>query len=382
MHKLEKFQIDIINAAKDFAKGEFDKQLALEYDKKGVFPREIIKKAGELGFIGLHIDEEYGGTGLGYFEDVLLLETLAQFDSTFAAAIMSTFLGAEIIYLLGSKEQKKNVLPKVIEGDTIISSALNYFYNKEIGGSVDVVPKKKDSFVLRGEYGNIINGVISDFLIVGVNRKIYDDHHGIGLFLVDTKGEGIKVIPQKSLGWSMCPNAKIIFNNVEIKEFIGDSYHVIWDLYRIWASEMFFIASIAIGIAQGSYIRALDHVKKRIQFNRKIIEFPVTQNKLANMLTKIHMARLCVYDAAKRLSTIKKNYSKKQLKDILSSIAMAKLTATKVAKEVSDEAIQLLGGYGYMREYVVERYYRDAKCCELIGGNYFNLNQLIFNMSA
>ena len=383
MVNLDKFQKDIIKAAKEFAKGEFEPEAALEYDGEGVFPHEVINKAKELGFIGIHFSEQYTGAGLTYFEEVILSEALTQVDSTFGISIMYSVVGAEPIFLFGSEEQKSEFLPKVIEGDEIICHALGNNYDFILGANspcIRVESIQDGAFILNGELSNVINGPCADWLIFCIHGSQIHRDEDFCIFLVPLDMDGIEIEPRvKGLGWSMCPRANIVFNNVELDKtyFLRNGYIGKKELMRFWASEMIIIAGLCLGIAKGSLDRALDYVNFREQFNKKLMDFPVTREKISEMLIKVLQARLITYNAAKALSNTTRKTSWKKLSKIVSQVSMAKVSSARAAKEVSDQSIQLLGGYGYMREYHVERFYRDAKCCELLGGNIHANRELI-----
>ena len=383
MTLLEKYQKQIIKAAEEFAKGEFDLETALSYDKNPTFPTDIIKKAGELGFLGIHIDESYGGGNLSYFESVLVGEKLASIDSTFALSIIYSQLGAEAIFLFGTEEQKKDLLPQLLVGEKFISSNLGSIYSLLLGEKqIDKlnVTKKENGFEIQGEIRNIPYASYANHLILAIDRYLLDQKSGVGLFVLSMENN-IKIIPEsKGLGWNMIPRYKVKLEGTIVNEenFVGKGLFSISDLKRYIISEAIMLASIGIGIGSASIKKGVEHIKLREQFRKKLMEFPAIRDKVSDMILKLNSTRYLTYEASKIISNQKKGLKSKKIDKLLNLALCAKYMSAQLAKEIADHAIQLLGGYGYMREYHVERYYRDAKCLELYGGDKYKLRELIF----
>ena len=383
MTLLEKYQKQIIKAAEEFAKGEFDLETALSYDKNPTFPTDIIKKAGELGFLGIHIDESYGGGNLSYFESVLVGEKLASIDSTFALSIIYSQLGAEAIFLFGTEEQKKDLLPQLLAGERFISSNLGSIFSLLLGEKqIDKlnVTKKENGFEIQGEIRNIPYASYANHLILAIDRYLLDQKSGVGLFLLSMENN-IKIIPEpKGLGWNMIPRYKVKLEGTIVNEenFVGKGLFSISDLKRYIISEAIMLASIGIGIGSASIKKGVEHIKLREQFRKKLMEFPAIRDKVSDMILKLNSTRYLTYEASKIISNQKKGLKSKKIDKLLNLALCAKYMSAQLAKEIADHAIQLLGGYGYMREYHVERYYRDAKCLELYGGDKYKLRELIF----
>ncbi len=357
--ELDKSQKEIKKAAKDFAKGEFDKELILEFEKNNEYPDKIWKKAADLGFIGMHYDEKYSGGGLGMIDSVLLAEEFSRNDSSLGSALTLSGYGAECILRFGSDELKERFIPKIAEGEILSAVA---FKDPNQDPTFKVVNtealKDGDSWVINGRKNFVLNGGIAGVYIVLCKTG---DSTTLIAVEADIVGMTFENIDYK-LGINMVKTANITFENVKVslsntigKEGKGTDY-----VQKFLVQSRILIAAIAVGIAQGAFERGLEYSKGRVQFNKKIALFQASRNKFADMATKIELSRLLTYRAAV-------NFDKKNNDPHLS--AMAKMVASKAALYASQEAIQLLGGYGFMTEYEVERFYRDAKFFQVYEGN-------------
>jgi len=363
--ELTKSQIEIQKAARDFAKGEFDKELALELDQKHEFPTKIWKKAAELGFIGIHFPEKYSGQGLGVMENILVAEELCARDSTIGSAIVLASFASECILRFGSEELKTKFLPLVAEGKTLSAGA---FTEPDHGSDITFMNttavKDGDEWVINGGKTFITNGCLAGFFTVlcQTDPEAKPSYRGISMILVEADRKGVTATDVgHKMGIHMMSTAEVTFKDVRVPltNLIGKEGKGFYQVLEFFDESRILIAAQALGTAQGAFDRALAYVKQREQFGRKIADFQVTQHKLADMATKIELARLMTYKAAW-------NYDQGRIDPKLTS--MAKMYAARTAVEVADEAIQLLGGYGYMAEYEVERFYRDAKITEIYEG--------------
>ncbi len=364
--ELNKTQNDIKKAVRDFTRGEFNKELAREPEKKHVFPREIWQKAGDLGLIGVHFPEKYSGQGLGCLEAILVAEELCRRDSTIGSAIALAGFAAEIIMHWGSDEIKEKYLPQVAEGRMLSAVA---FTESEHGSDITFMSttgeKNGEQWIINGTKTFVTNGGLAGFYAVlcQTDPHAKPSTQGISLILVeaDRKGVSARNIGRK-MGIQMIAAAEVDFKNVRVplSNLIGKEGKGFDYMLHFFDESRIQFAAQALGTAQGAYDRALDYVKKRKQFGKKIVQFQVTQHKLADLATKIELARLITYKAAW-------NFDQGRIDPKLT--AMAKMFAARTAVDVADEAIQLLGGYGYMTEYEVERFYRDAKITELYQGS-------------
>ena len=363
--ELTKSQKEIQKAARDFAKGEFDKDLALELDKKHEYPEKIWKKAAELGFIGVHFPEEYSGQGLGVLENILIAEEFCSRDSTIGSAVILSSFASECILRFGSNELKEKFLPPVAEGRMLSGGA---FTEPDHGSDITFMntsaEKDGEEWVINGSKIFITNGDQASFFCVlcQTDPESKPTYRGISLILVEANRTGVSTTDVgHKMGIHMMSTSEVIFKDVRVpvSNLIGEEGKGFYHVLEFFDESRILIAAQALGIAQGAFDRALAHVKQREQFGRKIAQFQVTQHKLADMATKIELSRLITYKAAW-------NFDQGRIDPKLTS--MAKMYAARTAVEVADEAIQLLGGYGYMTEYEVERFYRDAKITEIYEG--------------
>ncbi len=363
--ELNKTQKDIQKAVRDFIKGEFDKDLALELAKNHEFPKKIWQKAGEIGLIGVHFPEEYSGQGLGSLEDILVIEELCRGDSSIGSAVALSSFASELIVHYGSDEMKEKFIPEVAEGRMLSAGAFTEPDHGSDITSVDTTAVKEgDEWVVNGGKTFITNGGLAGFYSVmcQTDPDAKPSYRGISLILVEAEREGLSTMDVgDKMGITTMSTTEVILKDVRVplSNLIGEENKGFYHVLHFFDESRIQVAAQALGIAQGAYDRALDYVKKREQFGKKIAQFQVTQHKLADMITKIELARLMTYKAAW-------NFDQGRIDPKLTS--MAKMYAARTAVEVADEAIQLLGGYGYMTEYEVERFYRDAKITEIYEG--------------
>lgn len=363
--ELTEEQKDIQKAAREFIQGEYDKEKFLQWAQTHTFPEEIWKKAGQLGFLGIHFPEEYGGQGYGLIENILIVEEFCRKDSSVGIALSLVDFSSEVILHFGSHEQKKHFLPPVARGESISGGA----YTEPNHGSditfLDTIAlKQANSFVINGTKTFITNGMLADFFIVlcQTDPLAKPSYRGQCTILVEkgTPGlEATEITPK--MGIPMTSTAELSFNEVKVPldHLIGEENRGFYQVLQFFDESRIEIAAQALGIAQGAFDRALEYSRQREQFGRKLSDFQITQHKLAEMATKVELARLITYKAAW-------NFDQKRIDPKLTS--MAKMFSAKVAVEVADEAIQIFGGYGYMSEYEVERFYRDAKITEIYEG--------------
>ena len=368
-YQLSKSQKEIQKAVKEFAKGEFDNDLAYELDKNQEFPKKIWKKAAELGFIGMHFPEKYSGGDLDMLDNVLLAEEFCRKDSTIGSALMLSGFASECLLRFGSNELKEVYLPKVAEGKMLSGAA---FAEPNTGYNLNPISttalKDGDKWIIDGEKSFVLNAGMAGFYCVLCRTNI---DKGANLILVEGKSKGIDVVDSgEKLGLRMTATTDLIFHDVQVPigNLIGKEGNGFKQVQTFMDESCILIASLALGTAQGAFDRALDYVKQREQFGKKIVLFQVTQHKLADMATKIEQARSLTYNAALAFDAGKLDTK---------LACMAKMVASRAAVEVASEAIQLLGGYGYMTEYEIERFYRDAKNMEILGRNPGHLKDLI-----
>jgi alkylation response protein AidB-like acyl-CoA dehydrogenase len=363
--ELTKTQKDIQKAVRDFCKGEFDKDLILELENNHEFPTKVWQKAGDLGILGVHYPEEYSGQGMGCLECILVVEELCRNDSTMGAAVALSGFASELLIHNGSEEMKEKYLPAVAEGRMMSAGA---FTEPDHGSDITyldtIAVKDGDEWVINGNKTFITNGGMAGFysVLCQTDTEAKPGYRGMSLILVEGDRPGLSTQDVGAkMGIRMMATAEVTFKDlrVPLENLIGQENKGFYQVLTFFDESRIQVAAQALGTAQGAFDRALAYTKQREQFGKKIAQFQVNQHKLADMATKIELARLVTYKAAW-------NYDQGRIDPKLTS--MAKMYAARTAVEVCDEAIQLMGGYGYMTEYEVERFYRDAKITEIYEG--------------
>jgi len=362
---LDKEQEAIQKAASEFAKGEFDKEIALEHERNHTFPSEIWKKACELGFMGIHYPEKYGGQEYGIFENALVVEEFCRQDSGIGVALSLADFSSEIILRFGNDQQKEKYLIPLTKGEAISSGG---FTEPDHGSDITLMDttavKEGDEYIINGVKTFITNGTIGDFVMVlcQTDFEVKPTYRGQSVIIVEkgTSGYSTADVGEK-MGIKMTSTGELSFNDVRVpvSNLVGQENKGFYHVLEFFDESRIEISAQALGIAQGAFDRALAYCKERTQFGKKLAQFQVTQHKLADMAAKIELASLIVYKSAW-------NFDQGRIDPKLTSIA--KMYAARAAVEIADEAIQLLGGYGYMLEYEVERFYRDAKITEIYEG--------------
>jgi len=363
--KLTEEQLEIKSAVREFCLKEFTPELAMECDREEKFPWDLHRKAARLGFVGIHFPEEYGGGGYGVLENVLVVEEMCRVDSTLGTAIMLGDFACDLILRHGTEEQKERWLPKVARGEAVSAGAFTEpARGSDITKMDTTAVKEGDEWVINGTKTLISNATIASFFITlcQTNPEAEPTYRGQSLIIVERETPGVDVTKiGGKLGIRSSPTGEVSFSDVRVPEenLLGELNRGFYHSLYFFDESRIEIAAQAVGIAQGALDRALKYAKEREAFGRKIAEFQAISHKLADMATKVEAARLLTYKAAWVVDHGK-------LDPMLAS--MAKTYAGRIAVEVADEAIQIFGGYGYIGEYEVERFYRDAKITEIYEG--------------
>ena len=364
MVELTAEQRDIKMAAQEFAEKEF-RDIARELEAKEEFDDKIWKKTAENGFLAVFVPEEYGGQGLGHFEQCLILEEFARVDLGIAHQIDSTFFGAQFILFKGNEEQKKKYLPPVCEGTWRIGMACTEpDAGSDVASIATTAVKDGDHYVLRGNKVFITNCTTSDFLVVVAvtTPEAKRKHERLGAIIVDTKSPGYEATKwHGKLSLRCSTTGEVAFNDVRVprENLLGEEGKGFYHLMDFFNHTRLGVAAFGVGTAQGALDKAVAHVKKRKQFGATLATLGVVQTKIAEMGTMVECARSILYRAAQKSD-------KGEIDPAL--VAMAKWYASEVAVKVADEAIQLHGGSGILVEYDVEHYWRDAKVLEIFEG--------------
>ena len=356
---------DLLQDVHEFCENEVKEQCKA-YDVSGEWPKEIYDKAIEMQLHSLEVPEEYGGPGLSRVDVAALIEEMAIADAGFATTISASGLGTKPVLIAGNEEQKKHVCQKIIDGGFGAFCLTEPGAGSDASAGTTTAVKDGDEWVLNGRKCFITNGKEADIYIIiavtGIIEKRGRKVKEISAFIVEKDTPGFTFgTKEKKMGIRGSSTYELIFEDCRIpKENLlgaqgkgfGIAMHTL-DGGRIG------IAAQALGLAEGALQATIDYVKERKQFGRSIAQFQNTQFQLADMATKVEAAKMLVYRAAMAKAT-QKVYSVEA--------AMAKLYAAEVAMEVTTKAVQLHGGYGYIREYDVERMMRDAKITEIYEG--------------
>jgi len=360
---LSKEQKDIVKAARKFAKGEFEDR-AHEFDRNETFDRAILQKACDNGFVGVYIDEEYGGAGMGFMEAALIAEEFWAVDPGIAQAILGAAFGAELLMLYGNDAQKQALLPDLVAGESIIGTAIT---EPNAGSDAAAVTtkavKEGDTWVISGNKMFITNGTVADnMLIYCVTDSDAPRHERFSFIVVPTDSEGYsaKKIVGK-MGIRASDTAEVTLHNVRVprENLIGVQGKGFYELMNFFNHTRVVIAAQGVGLARAALEETVKYAKSRCLFGQCLADFQATQFKIAEMATLVRAARNLTYEAAAGLDAGKIDHS---------LVAMAKWYAADVAIKCADHALQIHGGYGYIDEYKVNRLYRDAKILDIYEG--------------
>lgn len=362
--ELSSEQKDIRQAAREFALGEF-KDIAGDCDQYEKFPPELIKKAGELGFLGTFIDEAYGGAGLGFLEHAIILEEFWRVDPGLGQQLCSVSFGAEEFLLFGTEDQKQKFLPPVAEGKSIMGFAITEpDAGSDTLSATTTAILDGDEYRINGSKVMIGNGSAGDFILVfcltDPDEKRRSRRHSI--IVVETDRLGYESDPlHGKMGIRASNTANIFLSDVRVpkENLVGKRGNGFPQLMAFFDRSRAYVAAHGVGLSQGALDQAITHIRSREQFGRKIGSFQSTQFKIADMATKIELARTLSHKACTLLD---------QGKGDTNITAMAKMYAARTAVEVVDEALQLHGGYGYFNDQDIERFYRAAKVLEIYEG--------------
>ena len=365
MFELTREQKQIQKAAMDFAEGEF-REVARELDAKEEFDDRIWKKAAELGFLAVFIEEKYGGLGYGYLEQCLIMEEFARVDMGITHAIDSTFFGTQLIQIMGTEEQKQKYLPPICNGEMRMGVGIT---EPDAGSDVSSVStnavKEDNEYVITGNKIFITNCNLADFLIVlcVTNPDNPKKHERLSTIFVETNRPGYEASPfHGKLSLRASNTGEIAFNGVRVPQenLLGKEGRGFYNIMEFFNHSRVQAAAFGVGTAQGALDKAIAHVRQREQFGKPLASFQMVQGKIADMATLTEAARSILYRAASKLDSGTPDPS-------LSS--MAKWYCAEVAVKVADEAIQLHGGYGILEEYDVAHYWRNAKVLEIFEGS-------------
>src|SRR5579884_515890 len=353
-------QVQLRKSVSEFAESEIAPHV-LEWAEGQVFPLEVIKKAGELGFLGAIFPEELGGAGLGYIEYSIIVEELARVDPSVGLIVAAhNSLCTNHIFLAGSEEQKQRYIPNLATGDWIGCWSLTEpEAGSDAAGTRTQAVKQGECWVINGGKTFTTNAQYADVCVAMAVTDRGASQHGISAFIIEKGTPGFRVGKKENkMGMRASATGEVLFTDCRVPEsqLLGRQGEGFIDSLRTLDGGRISIAALSVGAAQGAYEAALKYAKQRKQFGRPISEFQAIQNKLADMATAIDASRLLTYRAA-------------SLKDagarVTKESSMAKLFASESAVQVCNEAVQIHGGYGFIKDYPVEKFYRDVKLCTI-----------------
>ena len=345
---------------RDFARNEV-KPLAQELDEKGGFPHESVKKMAELGLMGIPWDEKYGGTGMDTMALVIAIEEIGKVcPSTSATMMAHTSLGTAPIAVFGTEEQKERYLPGLASGKQIGAFGLTEpNAGSDAGNTQTRAILNGNEFIVNGEKAFCTNAGEASVIIFTAVMVENGEEKGISAFVIDGDTEGLSLNPpEKKMGWCGSDTRSVFFRDMRIPKssVLGKPSKGFKQFLKTLTGGRITIGALGIGTAQGAFARALAYSQEREAFGKPIHKFQGVSFKLSDMATQIEAARHLVYHAA---------WKKDQGLSVIREAAMAKLFSSETAMMVTTEAIQVLGGYGYIKEYDVERFFRDAKILEI-----------------
>lgn len=356
MIELNEEQLLIKESVKDFAE-QFIKPRVMEFDEDQTFPMEIMKQLGEMGFLGVLVPEEFGGAGLGYVEFVIIIEELAKIDPSIALSVAAhNGLCTNHINLFASKEQKEKYLPDLASGKKIGAWGLTEsFSGSDAAGLKSFAQKNGNGFIVNGSKTFTTHGSVGETFVIMAFTDKEKKSKGISAFILEKDFKGLVIGKKENkLGMRASDTAELWFENMEVSNdnLIGDEGSGFKQAMKILEGGRISIAALSCGLAQGALNASLSYASERKQFNKSLNEFQAIQFKLADMATNIEAARLLTYKSAQ---------DKDSGKNIAQSAAMAKLFASETAEKCASEAVQIFGGYGFTKDYPVEKFYRDVK---------------------
>src|SRR5438477_1400822 len=354
-------QNQLRRSVREFAEGEIAPHV-MEWDEASRFPSEIMPKLGEMGLLGVIFPEEYGGAGLGYIEYVIAIEELSRVDGSVGIIVAAhNSLCSNHIYKFGSDEQKKKYLAPLVQGKKIGAWSLTEpEAGSDAAGTRTTAVRDGKNWVLNGSKTFCTNGHYADIAVVMAVTDRSKNSHGISAFIVEEGTPGFKPGKKENkLGLRASDTSELIFSDCRIpaENLLGAEGDGFIGSLKILDGGRISIAALGLGMAQGALEAATKYAKQRKQFGQTISEFQAIQFKLAEMATEVEAARLLVYQAAWLADRKNVRFTKES--------SMAKLFASEVAVRVANECVQIHGGYGFIKDYPAEKFYRDVKLCTI-----------------
>ncbi|MEN8185588.1 MAG: acyl-CoA dehydrogenase family protein [Bacteroidota bacterium] len=350
----------IAESIRDFAKQHISPYM-MDWDEKQTFPVELFHKLGEMGFMGVLVPEEYGGSGLGYHEYITVVEEISKVDSSIGLSVAAhNSLCTNHILEFGNEEQKKKWLPKLASGEWIGAWGLTeHNTGSDAGGMSTTAVKDGDHYIINGAKNFITHGKSGNVAVVMTRTGEKGDSRGMTAFVIEKGTPGFSSGKKENkLGMRASETAEMVFDNCRVpkENILGEIGEGFIQALKVLDGGRISIGALSLGISKGAYEAALQYSKEREQFGKPISHFQGISFKLADMATEIEASELLLHKAA---------FQKNKGEKIVTIGAMAKMYASEVSVKVANEAVQILGGYGYTKDYPVEKFYRDAKLCTI-----------------
>ena len=354
-------QNQLRRSIREFAEAEIAPHV-MEWDEASRFPTEIVPKLADMGLLGVIFPEQYGGAGLGYIEYAVAIEELARVDGSIGLSVAAhNSLCSNHIFKFGTEDQKKRYLTPLAQGKKIGAWSLTEpEAGSDAGGTRTVARRDGKHWVLNGAKTFTTNGHCADVCVAMAVTDKSKNSHGISAFIVEKGTPGFKPGKKENkLGMRASDTSEVIFTDCRVSEenLLGPEGEGFTGSLKILDGGRISIAALGLGMAQGALEAATKYAKQRKQFGQPISEFQAIQFKLADMATQVEAARLLVYHAAWLADQNSVRYSRES--------SMAKLFASEVAVRVANECVQIHGGYGFIKDYPAEKFYRDSKLCTI-----------------
>lgn len=354
-------QQQLRRTVREFAEAEIAPNV-MEWDEASHFPSEIIPKLAELGLLGVIFPEKYGGSGLGYIEYVIAIEELSRVDGSMGIIVAAhNSLCTNHIYKFGSEEQKRKFVEPLASGEKLGCWSLTEpEAGSDAGGTRTTAAYSNGAWVLNGAKTFTTNGHYADVCVAMAVTDKEKGSHGISAFILEKGMTGFRPGKKENkLGLRASDTSEVIFSDCQVpsQNLLGDEGQGFINSLQILDGGRISIAALGLGMAQGAFEAALKYSKQRKQFGKPISEFQGIQFKLADMATQIDAARMLTYRAAWLADRGDARFTRES--------SMAKLFASEVAVKVADQALQVFGGYGFIKDYPAEKYYRDVKLCTI-----------------
>ncbi|MDX1327202.1 MAG: acyl-CoA dehydrogenase family protein [Arenibacter sp.] len=347
-------------SAKEFAE-QYIRPFVMEWDEAQTFPVEVFKKAGEMGFMGVLVPVELGGSGLGYHEYISIIEEISKVDPSIGLSVAAhNSLCTNHILSFGTEEQKQKWIPKLATAEWIGAWGLTeHNTGSDAGGMNTTAVKEGDHWVLNGAKNFITHGKSGDIAVVIARTGEKGDSRGMTAFAIEMGTPGFTSGKKEDkLGMRASETAELIFDNCKIPDAnrLGEVGEGFIQSMKILDGGRISIGALSLGIAKGAYEAALKYSKEREQFGKPISQFQGISFKLADMATEIEASELLLHKSA---------FLKNEGRNVTKLGAMAKMYASEVCVRAANEAVQIHGGYGYTKDYPVEKFYRDSKLCTI-----------------